>query len=177
MMTCKFQLAMTSKTVLVLWDIENVSGNPKQILAFIDHFKQIMREYYEEDVKFRIQIFHNPHHSSVRRFYVNQLIDQGITFIDTGGSGPEQADYCIKLRITEVLEDLDPNNCVVVLISGDGGFALYLEFLNDAGFKCYLICNVDSFSSKFKQLSWLNIWSYYAIINEHVEKIVWFNND
>jgi len=178
-----FQMALKKKSraILALWDIENVCGTPDHIARFIWNFKQGIRIRFDADkdtpLRFRIQVFHNPakpqleRKTSLDKAVKEELMEAGVTLVDIGSSKPQQADYCIKNRMSEILEDWDPKECIVVLISGDGGFIPQLRTLKNQGFECYMVCNFDCLASDIKKIDWLEIWSYYVISHGDFQKM------
>jgi hypothetical protein len=173
-------MSVKSKAILVLWDIENVCGTQEDIVNFIYYFKQGINERFCKDgnpLRFRIQVFHNPAKPHLERRNLtdttvkDELQKMGVSLVDIGSSRPQQADICIKNRMREIMEDWNPKDCIVVLVSGDKGFIYHMEDFKSKGFEFYLVCNFDCLAASFKKITWLEIWSYFVIAHGDLQKM------
>ena len=168
--------------VHTFWDVENVSGTQQDMVDFMKNYTTAVTKRFTSGVtpRMRTSIYHNPDDGRHLHRYLpknssvtikKQFVDQGITVVDTASSESQQADTCIRRKMTEVMEDYNPGNTVIVLISGDAGFIDLLEQCNKMGFTTHLVSNFDCISNKFKQVRWLEIWSFFVIAHGDTRKV------
>ena len=73
--------------------------------------------------------------------------------------------------MAEVMEDWNPREAIIVLVSGDAGFIDTLEEFHDRGFSTFLVSNFDCMSKRFKSVKWLKIWNFFVIAHGDTRKV------
>jgi hypothetical protein len=166
--------------VHVFWDIENVCGTEKDIVDFVENFKKSVTQRFNlgDEPRFRINVYHNPDDGRQLQRYLESgvsvkkaLVDIGVTIVDIASSDPQQADNCIRTRMQEVMVDWEPSTAIIILISGDAGFINVLNMFHARKFKTFLVANFDCMSNHFKQVPWLEIWSFFVIAHGDTRKV------